>query len=71
MIDNEIIQVITGSQSKVPVEIVFFESGQIPICHVISVRRPMYWHTILKRNSDELIYKICMAMKETPLKVIG
>ena len=28
----------------------------------------MYWHTILKRNSEELMYKIYRAMKESPLK---
>ena len=28
----------------------------------------MYWHTMLKRNSEEFIYKIYRAMKESPLK---
>ena len=28
----------------------------------------MYWHTILKRHNEELIFQIYMAMKETPLK---
>ena len=68
VIDNKILRVITGAQSKVPVEMLFLETGQISIYHVISVRRLMYWHTILKRNSEELIYHIYRAMKETPLK---
>ena len=68
IIDNKILRAITGSQSKVPVEMLFLETGQIPISHVISVRRIMYWHTILKRHDDELIFQIYMAMKETPLK---
>ena len=67
IIDNKILRAITGSQSKVPVEMLFLETGQIPISHVISVRRIMYWHTILKRHNDELIFQIYMAMKETPL----
>jgi hypothetical protein len=35
---------------------------------VISVRRLMYLHTILKRHEDELTYKIYQNMKLNPLK---
>ena len=66
VIANKILRAITGSQAKVPVEMLFLETGQIPISHIISIRRLMYWHTILKRNNEELIYQIYRAMKETP-----
>ena len=46
----------------------FLENGQIPIYHVISVRRHMCWQTILKRNSKELVHQMYRIMKKTNLK---
>ena len=40
IIDHQILRLITGSQSKVPVEMFYLESSQVPIIDVISVRRP-------------------------------
>ena len=44
------------------------ETSQIPIKHVISVRRLMYWHTLLKTNKEELTNQIHYLMKSNPLK---
>ena len=68
VIDHKILRLITGAQEKVPVEMLFLETGELPIKHVISVRRLMYLHTILKRNTNKITRKIYSAMKEDPIK---
>ena len=68
MIDRKILRVIIGAQAKVPIEMLYLETAQLPNNHVISVRRLMYWHTLLKRNQEELTSKIYFAMKIEPLK---
>ena len=68
VIDRKVLKVITGAQAKVPIEMLYLETSQIPIKHVISVRILMYWHTLLKRNKEELTSQIYYAMKSKPLK---
>ena len=46
----------------------YLETAQIQIIYVITVRRLMYWHTILNRNKEELISQVYFAMKNKPLK---
>jgi hypothetical protein len=68
VIDHKIMRLITGAQAKVPTEMLYLETGQLQIKHVISIRRLMYLHTILTRNKDEITYKTYNAMKIKPLK---
>ena len=68
VIDHQILRLITNCQSKVPVEMLYLETAQLPIEGVISVRRLLYLHEILSRNESELIHEVYIAMKEAPLK---
>jgi hypothetical protein len=68
IIDHKILQVITGAQAKVPTEMLYLETSQLPLAHIISVRRLVYWQTILKRKDTELIKQVYQAMKPSPLK---
>jgi hypothetical protein len=68
VIDHKILRLITGAQAKVPVEMLYLETAQLPIEHVISVRRILYWQNILKRGNQELINQVYTAMKNEPLK---
>ena len=68
IIDHHILRLITGSQSKVQVEMLYVETSQVPVKDVISVRRLLYLHEILTRPTSELILQIYSAMKENPLK---
>ena len=68
IIDHDILRSVVGAQSKVPVEMLYLETAQLPIKRIITVRRLLYLHTILKRHKSELINKIYTAMKEDPLK---
>ena len=61
-------RLILGSQAKVPTEMLFLETSEIPVKHVRSVRRLMYLHTLLKRHDNEITKRVYKAMKEQPLK---
>ena len=68
VIDNKILRIITGAHSKVPVEMLYIETSQLPISHVISVRRLIYWHTIIRRHKEEITSQVYNAMKDKPEK---
>jgi hypothetical protein len=68
IIDRKILRVITGSQAKVPVEKLYLATSQLPLPHILSIRRILYWHTLLKRPKEELTSQVYYAMKENPLK---
>ena len=68
VIDHKILRVITGAHSKVPIEMLYIETSQLPISHVISVRRIIYWHTLIRREKEELTSQVYNAMKDNPLK---
>ena len=61
-------RLITNCQAKVPVEMLYLETAELPIQGIISVRRLLYLHEILSRNDSELINQVYCAMKESPLK---
>ena len=68
VIDNQILRLITGAQQKVPLEMLFLETGELPLKYVIIVRRLMYYQEILKRHEKELVKRVFTAMKIDPLK---
>ena len=68
VIDHQILRLITGAQAKSPVEMLYLETEELPIKSVMSVRRLMYLHTILKRSTKELTFKVYMAMKNNHIK---
>ena len=68
VIDHNILRLITGAQAKVPSQMLYLETAQLPIINVITVRRLLYLHTILTRHDTELIKQIYSAMKDDPIK---
>ena len=62
------LRLVTGAQAKSPTEMLYLETAQIPVKQVISSRRLMYLHNILKQQDEELIKRIYCAMKESPMK---
>ena len=68
VIDHTIIRVITGAHSKVPLEMLYLETGEMDISSVMSVRRVLYWHNIKRRHKKELISQVYNAMKSKPVK---
>ena len=68
VIDHKILRVITGAHAKAPSEMLYLETGEMEIPSVISVRRLMYWHNIIRRHKKELISQVYHAMKNNPMK---
>ena len=68
VIDHKILRVITGAHSKVPLEMLYLETGKMDISSVMSVRRVLYWHNIKRRHKKELISQVYNAMKSKPVK---
>ena len=67
-IDHKILRLITGAQAKVPSEMLFLETSQLPITNIIALRRILYLQNILIRRGDELVKRVYCAMKSSPLK---
>ena len=66
VLDRKILRLILNSHSKSPSEILYLETGCLPIKDVITVRRLSYLHTILERSEDEIIKKVYLAQKKQP-----
>ena len=54
VIDHDILRAITGTQAKVPIEMLYLETAQVPVKSAIIVRRLLYLQTILQRHESEL-----------------
>ena len=68
VIDHDILQAITGAQAKVPTEMLYLETAQVPVKSVLIVRRLLYLQTILHRHESEITWQIYNARKEDPIK---
>ena len=68
VIDHHILKAVVGGQAKVQSEMLYLETSQLPIKSVITSRRILYLHNILKRQDSELLKQVYNAMKESPLK---
>ena len=68
VLDHKILKIITGTNAKVATEMLYLETAELDIPNVLSVRRIMFWHNIVKRHKKELISKVYNAMKNKPVK---
>jgi hypothetical protein len=48
-------------------EILFLESGALPLSHILSIRRLGYLHTILNSDDKEIIKRIYKTQRENPV----
>ena len=67
-LDNYLMRKILKAHSKVPTELLYLETGTIPVEYVIKSRRINYLHTILRRDKKELIARVYNVQKENPSK---
>ena len=68
VLDHQTLRLIIGAQAKVPIEMLYLETAQLPVENIISVRRLLYLKTILNRHDTELIRQVYSAMKEDQIK---
>ena len=67
-VDEYLLRKILNAHSKTPKEMLYLETGAIPIRFVIQNRRLSYLHHILTRNKNELISKVNYAQKRRPVR---
>ena len=54
VLDQKILRLILGAHSKAPSEMLYLETGVLPIPHVVTLRRLCYLKNILNRNDNEI-----------------
>ena len=67
-IDNIFLRKLFNCHSKTAKEFIISESGTIPIRFQISGRRLLYWKHILSVDKSELIYRVYLAQKLSPVR---
>ena len=65
-VDESLLRGILKSHAKIPVEALYLETGSVPIRFIIASRRLMFLHSILQRDSNELVRKIYAAQMADP-----
>ena len=69
VLNRKILRAILRANSKLPSQMLYLETGAIPIAHVISVKRLVYFQNILKKQDDDIIKKVYLAQKSNPSNV--
>ena len=67
-VDEDLLRGIIKANSKIPTELLYLETGSLPIRFILKSRRISYLYTILKRHPEELIKEIYDVQKNDPLK---
>ena len=62
-VDESLLRGILNSHAKIPLEALYLETGALPIRFIIASRRLMYLHSILEKDSKELVRRIYDAQK--------
>ena len=67
-VDESLLRKILKCHSKTPLEMLYLETGAMPLRFLIASRRITYLQTILKRDDAELTKKVLLAQKKAPIK---
>ena len=67
-LDEHLLRFILGAHPKTPCEMLYLESGAIPIRFVLASRRVNYYVNIMKRNDSELTKRIVKEQVQNPLE---
>ena len=65
-VDEALLRGLLKAHSKAPLESLFQETGCTPIRYIIKNRRISYLHTILKKDSEEIVREVFEAQKVDP-----
>ena len=66
--DENLLRKILKAPVNTTKEVLYLETGCLPVKFIIMKRRFLYYHHIIKRPNSELIYKIYRAQKIKPCK---
>ena len=64
--DELLLRGLLNAHSKTPLEALYLETNSLPIRFILKIRRIMFLHNILQKNSSEMIRKIFEAQKQNP-----
>ena len=65
-VDEDLLRGLLKAHSKIPLEALYLETGCIPVRFIIKSRRLSYLHTILQKDSEELVKEVFEAQKNDP-----
>ena len=65
-VDEGLLRKILKCHGKTPIEMLYLETGALPLRFLISNRRILYYHTIIKRNDHELTKQVLLTQKKSP-----
>ena len=67
-VDEHLLRSLIKGHAKTPLEFLYLECGAMPIRFIISCRRMVYLHTILRRSDEELTKRVYDEQKKAPIK---
>ena len=67
-VDEHLLRSLIKGHAKTPLEFLYLECGAMPIRFIISCRRMVYLHTILKRSDEELTKRVYDEQKKAPIR---
>ena len=67
-VDKALLRAILNAHKGTTSELLYLETGAVPLKWILSQRRVMYLKHILSRKDNELIKKVYMAQKNNPVK---
>ena len=67
-VDEHLLRALVKAHSKTALEFLYLESGAFPIRFIISSRRLLYHHNILRREETELVKRIYLEQTKNPTK---
>ena len=66
--DSKFFQLCFQSHAKTTRDSYYIECGKLKLNHIIAKRRLMFWHSILKRKTSDLVHKVYQIMKLKPCR---
>ena len=67
MLDEMLLRFLLSAHSKTPLEMLYLESGAIPVKFILASRRLNYFYEILDRDEEELTKRVVMEQIENTL----
>ena len=68
MVDDLLLRRILAAHSKTPKELLYLETGNIPVRYILMARRINFLHYILNENEDSLLHNFFEAQLKSPVK---
>ena len=68
VLDRKILRCIIGAHAKSPQEMLYLETNVLRIPDIVSLRRLMYYQTVLKKDKNEIVRKVFVAQQNNPSK---